>query len=628
MTLLSSLRIIPGMRVKYEGAQYQVLDVINMQEVIIESADGHKRSMNASLLTSDLSSQDEIDILSITDSQWARAIEIFNIIRPLVDLGKSKRKRSDVEKVAESSDKHISTIYRWLSEYESKGLLSALIRKKRKDSGIKRLEPEIEKVIQETIDSYYLTGQKRKISKTVKEIEKICFECNLIAPDKSTVRKRIYEISEEYRVRRREGAKTADERFEPIQGKFPNAEFPLAVVQIDHTPMDVIVVDDIHREPIGRPFLTTAIDVFSKVLTGFYISLDSPGALATGMTISRSILGKEIFLAKLGIDNFEWPCWGIMRTVHTDNAKEFKGTLLGKAAYQYGIIVERRPKGRPKYGGHVERAYRTFMQEVHNELPGTTFSNIREKVDYDSEGKAVMTLDALERWFTLFILGVYHQNGHGGNDGVPPIRKLEQGIIGTDETPGTGIPMRAQDEEKLEYDFMPYFEPTVQEYGIRFKNISYYTDALRKYIHAKKPNSSNKKQTFICRYDPRDLSKLWFFDSVADHYIEVPYREISRPAISLWELRAAQKKLKEQSLSLTNEELIFKTIDQMREIVDVESEKTKKARRLRQRRKQWESKSKKNKKIEQKKIKEVPATKELVDEDLEEFEPFEGIREP
>lgn len=38
-----------------------------------------------------------------------------------------------------------------------------------------------------------------------------------------------------------------------LTAHFPGAEYPLAVAQIDHTPMDVIVVDEEHRQPIQRP---------------------------------------------------------------------------------------------------------------------------------------------------------------------------------------------------------------------------------------------------------------------------------------------------------------------------------------------------------------------------------------
>lgn len=40
----------------------------------------------------------------------------------------------------------------------------------------------------------------------------------------------------------------------------------------------------------------------------------------------------------------------------------------------------------PQFGGHIERLIGTFMKEVHG-INGTTFSNIKEKDNYDSEKK-------------------------------------------------------------------------------------------------------------------------------------------------------------------------------------------------------------------------------------------------
>ncbi|MGG2204572.1 transposase, partial [Escherichia coli] len=45
-------------------------------------------------------------------------------------------------------------------------------------------------------------------------------------------------------------------------GEPPAVTAPLEQVQIDHTVIDLIVVDDRDRQPIGRPYLTLAIDVF------------------------------------------------------------------------------------------------------------------------------------------------------------------------------------------------------------------------------------------------------------------------------------------------------------------------------------------------------------------------------
>ncbi|WP_281241897.1 hypothetical protein [Celeribacter baekdonensis] len=38
-------------------------------------------------------------------------------------------------------------------------------------------------------------------------------------------------------------------------------ERPLEVVQIDHTLADIILVDQVERKPLARPWVTLAIDV-------------------------------------------------------------------------------------------------------------------------------------------------------------------------------------------------------------------------------------------------------------------------------------------------------------------------------------------------------------------------------
>lgn len=631
MSKLSQLSLIPGASVRDDRGTYTVVDLLNLRDVLVENECGNREKRLASTLTlADIKVADyQLELGVIPREDWEDACLIAEGLRPLVEKGRQRRTKRDVEKVAEQLGKHPATIYRWLVDYEATGLVSSLLRKARSDKGKRKLDAAVEQIVNECIHDFYLTDQQRTPAKTAYEVRKRCIAKGLKPPDESTVRTRILAIDEEYRVRRRQGYKAADERFSPIIGKFPDANYPLAVMQVDHTPMDVIVVDDIHRKPIGRPYLTSGVDVFSKILLGFHISLDPPGALSTGLCIAQAILGKDALLHSLGIEDLSWPCWGLMRMIHTDNAKEFRGTMLGRAAKEYGIIPERRPKGRPKYGGGIERAFRTYMEEVHNELPGTTFSNPKLRREYDSEGRAVMTLSALETWFTMFILGVYHQRPHAGNDGIPPIVQWERGVLGEPGFDGLarGIPARYPDEQRLRLDFLPFVERTVQEYGIAFEGVNYWSDALRRFVHAKDPTSLKLKRQFICRYDPRDLSRIWMYDPDSRNYIEVPYRNLARPAISIWELRAAKKTLREDSMSSTNEELIFKTIDRMRELVASESKQTKAARRMQQRLKSWERSRTPERKPIQPQAKQKADVLAPVVEDLDSIEPFEDIRE-
>ncbi|MET3896070.1 transposase InsO family protein [Micrococcus sp. UYEF12] len=88
--------------------------------------------------------------------------------------------------------------------------------------------------------------------------------------------------------RRREGA----ESVRPLQSagdEVPVVESILDQVQIDHTVMDLIVVDDRDRQPIGRPYLTVAIDVRSRCLVGMVVTLEPPSAVSVGLCLAHAV---------------------------------------------------------------------------------------------------------------------------------------------------------------------------------------------------------------------------------------------------------------------------------------------------------------------------------------------------
>jgi putative transposase len=47
-------------------------------------------------------------------------------------------------------------------------------------------------------------------------------------------------------------------------------------------------------------------------------------------------------------------------------------------------------------------------------LKGTTFSNVKQKGDYDSEGRAILTRAELGKWFTIYVTKVYANTFHKG----------------------------------------------------------------------------------------------------------------------------------------------------------------------------------------------------------------------
>ena len=520
------------------------------------------------------------DLTTVSESEWQEALRQFEAIKPLLDhVG--RKNLSEVKAVAEQLRCHPATIYRWIKEYAKTQRLSVLLRKKRFDTGKKRLPVAQEEIVQEAIESKYLTAEKPDAETVVDEVRLLCNQRKVKTPHANTIRNRIDDISDRTKMEKRRSRKIAAENYEPIRGSFPGADYPLAVVQIDHTPIDVIVVDEHDRLPIDRPFLTIVIDVFSRMILGFAIYLEKPSAFTTGVAISHAVLPKDDWLREMQV-NADWPCWGKMRKIHLDNAKEFRGTVIGRACEEHNITVEHRPKGRPQYGGHVERGFRTFMKRSHR-LKGSTFSNVAEKAEYDSEGRAVMTRKELERWFTTYIAKYYPNNYHRGIKNTP-LAKYSEGIHGTDTQIGIGLPPRIVDPHAFMLDFMPFQYRTVQEYGIVLDWIYYYDDALRPWIRAKDSDNPKEARKFLIRFNPRDMREIYFLDPDSKTYITIPYRDRAHPPVSQWEIQAAEKKLREKGYRNVNEALLFEAMLEMREIEETSERKTKKARRSREKR--------------------------------------------
>jgi putative transposase len=317
------------------------------------------------------------------------------------------------------------------------------------------------------------------------------------------------------------------------------------------------------------------------MILGFFVSLDSPGNMSVGLCLAHAILPKDKWLAGLGNDT-PWPCWGIMRKIHADNAGEFHSEMIKRACKEYTMDLEWRPVKKPHYGAHIERLLGTILGEIHN-LPGTTFSNPEERGQYDSEKHAAMTVGELEKWLATYITGVYHQRMHSAL-GTSPIKRYELGIFGNEEIPGRGIPARIVDEDRLRLDLMPYFERTVQGDGVVLDNVHYFGDVLKRYIGAKDPNNPTRKQKFIFKRDPRDISVLYFYAPDLNQYFKIPYRDTSHPPISLWEYRKSWRKLREDGKKGINERLIFQTYEKLREQEEQSKRKTKHSLREDQRR--------------------------------------------
>ena len=274
-------------------------------------------------------------------------------------------------------------------------------------------------------------------------------------------------------------------------------DHPLDVVQIDHTQVDVILVDPVERRPIGRPWLTIAIDVMSRVIAGFHLSLDTPSATSVGLCLAHVAVEKEGWMAARGVTGVTWPIAGKPGTLGVDNAAEFHSEAFERGCEQHGIDIDWRPRGQPRFGGTVERLIGTLMQRIHS-LPGTTFSNTAQRGNYDSDGQACMTIEKLECWLTVAICKDCHQSGHRGLDGAAPIAKLKEGLAALKRAGGRVAVSR--DPQRYLIDFLPVLHRTLQRDGSTVDHIRYFSNALKPWIASR---DARVEGPMVLRRDPR-----------------------------------------------------------------------------------------------------------------------------
>lgn len=524
------------------------------------------------------------DIDDLSDEDWDIAKQRYEAIKPL--LNDADRKIKLTERALEIGVDQ-ATLFRWLRRFNSFGIVAALVPKRRGwKTGKSRIPDDVEKLIEEVINDTYLTVQRHSPQKTYWEVLRRCKERKIKAPHSNTVRARIKALSEKKLLYARGYRELVKNRYKPLLGHFPNADYPLAVVQIDHTPVDLILVDDVHRLPIGRPWITLAIDVYSRMVVGYYLSFDPPSETSVAMCVAHAILPKEEWLELHGV-NAKWSAFGIMDTIHTDNGAEFRSGNFQKSCLMHNIKLEFRPVRQPQYGGHIERLLGTFAQKIH-ELPGTTFSSIKDRDGYDSEKHSAMTKEEFEKWLVTLICGFYHANTHSVI-GMSPERKWEIGIFGNATQQGRGLPSLPADRHSLLLDFLPSFSRTIQPYGVSIDGVNYYADVLRPLINSTS-KEGNEKRKFIFRRDPRDITSVWFYDPETEAYFRIPLANQAFPSVSIWEYRQAYKKAREDGMGSANETLILQAIEDLRKQVEESKEKTKKARRQSQRRREHEKK--------------------------------------
>nr|WP_175802405.1 DDE-type integrase/transposase/recombinase [Burkholderia anthina] len=263
---------------------------------------------------------------------------------------------------------------------------------------------------------------------------------------------------------------------------------PFQYVHIDHTLLDIEVISSRTGKPLGRPWLSLAVDAWSRRIVAFYLTFDSPSYTSVMMTV-RDMVRRFNRLPEF---------------IVVDNGSDFLSTAFESFLRAMGTHLRFRPAGQPRHGAVLERMFGRLNTEYIHNLAGNTKAtkNVRMVTGSHLPQKlAEWTLGALYAGIQHWACEFYDQNIHPALD-ESPREAFVRGMRENGKRPQTHI--------QFNRDFLIATCPPVDRTGTRqiHRQRGVKVDQ-RFYWSAAFDSAQLDGESALVRYDPWDASSVY-----------------------------------------------------------------------------------------------------------------------
>lgn len=372
-----------------------------------------------------------------------------------------------IQKVAnelqDQAPPHPRTIARWIQTYRLNNQRTELLEKKKSGNHYVRFSLEIEQLIHQALQEVYLCSERRDGKDVLAFVVGKAIENGWGShkiPCLRTIERRINHLDPYVVINAKKGSRAARKLLKAA-GQSIISPTVMALVEIDTQYLDIIIIDDKTGAILGRPFLSCAIDIYTRVIVGIYVSLYPPSALTT-MCVIRDMITRS----KRGLPG------GVPSQIVPDNGVEFKNNSFSRLCETLKITITPSQVRTPNNKPHIERFFRTLTESLIQKLSGTTFSNPNARADYDSSKHAKMTLTDVQKYAEEWINEIYHTHIHSETNRAP--------ILAWEDATKTVKPSILSDEEasvlcrkpyersinkgRVLIDYLYYFSPTLSTF--------------------------------------------------------------------------------------------------------------------------------------------------------------------
>lgn len=403
------------------------------------------------------------------------------------------------------------TVRRWVKSYRLSELANGrgyygLIPKPNNGNGNLKIDEESKTALENLIINDFENLTSKNGKNVYEKYKTECEKQGIIPASYVTFCKYVKDRPKDIQTRKRKGKRAAykyEDFYWTLDYDTPrHGERPFHIAHIDHTELDIELVDSVTGKNLGRPWLTFLIDAFTRRILALYLTFNNPSRISC-MMVLRECVKRHGRLPQIII---------------VDGGKDFSSIYFETLLAAYEVNKKTRPSAKARFGSVIERLFRTNdTQFIHN-LQGNTkiTKNVRQVTKSNNpKNLAVWNLGILYKRLCEWAYEVYDQTEHSSL-GQSPREAFAQGMLKSGERNHKYIPydenfkmmtLPGPPKGKAKIDFTR---------GVKINTIYYWSNEFRV------PGVAGK--SVPVKYDPFDMGMAYAFvngkwrECHSDHY--------------------------------------------------------------------------------------------------------------
>ncbi|RTL16170.1 MAG: hypothetical protein EKK52_18785 [Burkholderiales bacterium] len=317
------------------------------------------------------------------------------------------------------------TMTKWRSEWREgqevygNGFFGLLPKIHRRGNRLPKLPPATMTIIDHVIQTKYLKPEAPTLKAAWGLIRNLCEEAGTIQPSEKTVSRAIERsFTAVELVEARQGAKQAyqiKQWYWWLEVDTPrHGQRPFEIGHIDHTEVDLQLVDPRFERKTGKCWLTVMIDAFSRMVLATYVTFDPPSYRSCMMVLRNCVRLHGRVPAMIVVDA----------------GSDFISTYFERLLAFLNCSKTNRPKGAPRHGTLIELLFKRANVDFIHELRGNNKplqSPRSMSPTHDPRKRAVWTIGTFTDAVNAYLDEGY-ANQVNENLGVSPREAFRHGI--------------------------------------------------------------------------------------------------------------------------------------------------------------------------------------------------------